>query len=277
MTETLIELLTRLLDGTAGLLQDHGESFLAALLIVLLGWLLALFVRHFSARLLRALGLDVVCDRLGLRDYLESHQITGRPSIFVGWLFYISILYSALVLAFDRAGVEVAVRFLSTVAGFIPHLIVLLILVVLGMLLSRISGKVATGTAKLIRLPAPEIFGAGARIAVFLLTFVIALDYLGWGSTHILLGGLATILLAGLVGGVLFALCARDATQSLLARGFLLATYKPGQRIRIGSIEGVIIDIDSTVTRLQTAEGMLVMPNRHLHESTVTILNKQGG
>lgn len=266
------EMLTRVLDGTANLINAHAENFLFGILTLIVGWLVAVLVRHFAARLLRAIGLDVVLDRIGLVGYLQRHEINGRPSYLIGWVLYLSIIYSALVLSFDRMGMTAVVTFLTTIASYIPRLLVVGVLLVLGMVLGKLARQISIGSARLLGLPAPDYFGAGARLAVMLLTFVVALDYLGWASTSILLGGMATILLAGLVGGLLFALCARQLTESLLARGFLTATYKVGDRIRLDDIEGEILNIDSTLTRLQTEAGVLIIPNRRLHECSVTIL-----
>lgn len=269
--DVIKEMLIRVLDGTANLINTHAENFLMGMLTLAVGWLVAVLTRHFAARLLRAGGLDVVLDRIGLVGYLQRHEITGRPSYYLAWLLYISIIYSALVFSFDRMGLTAVVTFLTTVAGFIPRLLVVAVLLILGLVLGKLARQISIGSARLLGLPAPDYFGAGARLAVILLTFVVALDYLGWASTSILLGGMATILLAGLVGGLLFALCARHLTESLLAKGFLHSTYKVGDRIRVNDIEGEILKIDSTLTRLKTSSGVLVLPNRQLHECTVTI------
>lgn len=268
----LTEALTRVLDKTAHLIGAYGEAFLLGLLILAVGWITAVLLRALAARLLRAAGLDVVADRIGLRAYLERHDIGGRPSTGVGWILYVAILYSALVLAFDRMGLDAATGFLRTVAALVPHVLVVFILLLLGLILGKLARNVSIAGARLLGLPAPDIFGAGARAGVFLLALVVALDYLGWASTTVLLGGLGVLLLGGLGSGLLFALSARHLTESLLARGFLSATYRPGDRIRTGGIEGTILKIDSTVTRLQTDSGEVVLPNRRLHESRVEIL-----
>lgn len=268
------EALTRLLDKTAHLISTYGEAFLLGLLILVAGWITAALSRALVSRLLRAGGLDVVCERMGLRAYLERHDINGRPSAGIAWVLYAAILFSALVIAFDRMGLAAAAGFLRTVAGLIPAILVVFILLLLGLILGKLARTVSIGGARLLGLPAPEIFGSGARVAVFLLALVVSLDYLGWASTHVLLGGLAVLLLGGLGSGLLFALSARQLTESLLARGFLTGTYRPGDRIRIGDTEGVIIKTDSTVSRIQTQAGEVVLPNRRFHDSRVEILQR---
>lgn len=270
------EILTRLLDKTAHVIAEYGEAVLMGLLILVVGWITAALVRAFAARLLRAAGLDVVVDRLGLKAYLERHDIHGRVSSGIGWVLYAAILFSALVLAFDRMGLAAAAGFLRTLAGLVPAILVVFILLLLGLVLGKLARTVSIGGARLLGLPAPEIFGSGARVAVFLLALVVALDYLGWASTHVLLGGLAVLLLGGLGSGLIFALCARKLTESLLSRSFLTGTYRPGDRIRVGSTEGVILKIDPTVTRLQTETGEMIFPNRQLHDSRVEVLARVG-
>ncbi|MCC5807353.1 MAG: mechanosensitive ion channel [Opitutales bacterium] len=271
-SSVLTEALTRLLDKTAYLIGAYGEAFLLGLLIIVVGWITAALLRALATRLLRAGGLDVVADRIGLLGYLERRDIGGRPSVAIGWILYAAVLYSALILAFDRMGLDAAAGFLRTVAALVPHVLVVFILLLLGLILGKLARNFATGGARLLGLPAPDLFGTGARAGVFLLALVVALDYVGWASTTILLGGLGVLLLGGLGSGLLFALSARRLTESLLARGFLTATYRPGDRIRTGDTEGTILKIDATVTRIKTESGEVVLPNRRLHESRVEVL-----
>ncbi len=268
----LTEALTRLLDKTAYLIGTYGEAFLLGLLIIVVGWITAVLLRALATRLLRAAGLDVVADRIGMRAYLERHDIGGRPSTAIGWILYAAVLYSALVLAFDQMGLYAAAGFLRTAAALVPHVLVVFILLLLGLILGKLARNVSAGGARLLGLPAPDLFGAGARTGVFLLALVVALDYLGWASTTVLLGGLGVLLLGGLGSGLLFALSARRLTESLLARGFLTATYRPGDRIRIGETEGTVLKIDATVTRIKAETGEVVLPNRRLHDSRVEVL-----
>ncbi|TVR52350.1 MAG: hypothetical protein EA425_05220 [Puniceicoccaceae bacterium] len=266
------ELLGRVLDGTSAFLANHGEAVVFGLLTILIGWLLAVVLRHFSTRLLRAIGLDVFADRIGIKSYLERRELPGRPSVAVGWVLYLVIFYTAFVLAFDRMGLEAAARFLTTVAGFLPHLLVAAVLLLLGLLLAGLARTASIAGARLLGLPAPDLFGAGARLSVLLLALVVTLDYLGFASTTILLGGLGVLLFAGLASGLIFAFSARRLAESLLARGFLTATYRPGQQIRLPGVEGTIIRIDSTLTVVRGSEGEFVLPNRRLHEATVLLL-----
>src|SRR5690606_29382948 len=118
--------------------------------VLVLGWLMASIGRNVVAKLLRAFGLDVVAERSGARRYLQKHDIKLAPSALAGWLVYLVVIYTALVMAFGRMNLDAASRLLTDVAGFIPKILVVVLLLALGVWLSRWIGG---------------LLGRGARLA----------------------------------------------------------------------------------------------------------------
>ena len=127
-----------------------------------------------AARLLpaRPPGWTSVVDRLGLKAYLERHDIHGRVSSGIGWVLYGAILFSALVLAFGPHGPG------SQPPGFLrtpcrarsPRFSWSSSCCCWALFWESWPAPcIHRRSARLLGLPAPEIFGSGARVAVFLL------------------------------------------------------------------------------------------------------------
>lgn len=273
---TLNELLERLLVWTRETVAGHAPAFLSALLVLLLGWLLAAVLRNVTAKLLRALGLDVVAERTGLRGYLRRHEIQLAPSAMAGWLLYIAILFTALVMAFDRLQLEAGSRWLHATASFVPRLLVAALLLALGAWLSRWIGGLVGRAARLGGVPFHALIGTAARVAMLVLSAVVALDYLGLASHRTLLTGLAVIVAAGLVIAGLFAICARELVGNMLARNFVANEFKPGDRVRLGDLEGEVESVGATVLRLRSGETRTLVPHGRLVHETVQV-QRAGG
>lgn len=262
--ETIGEMIGLILTWTRETVWLYAPGFLSGLLVLLLGWLMAAIGRNVVTKLLRALGLDVVAERTGVRRYLHEHEIKIAPSAMAGWLLYVVILYTALVMAFDRMNLEAGSRLLTDVAGFIPKILVVVLLLALGVWLSRWIGGLLGRAARLAGVPFHELLGTLVRIGGIVLTVIVSLDYLGLASRQTLLVGVAVIALAFVATGVLFAVCARDLVGNLLARNFVAGEFKIGDRIRFGAIEGQVESIGTTVLRLRQGETSHLVPHGHL-------------
>ncbi len=273
--DNLLEALGGLLDGTQRLIEAHGANFLIALITLLVAWLLATAVRGFASKLFRAAGLDLIAERTGFQGYLNRHDITTRPSRAAGWVLYVAILYTALLAAFDLLGFTTGSELLRVVASYLPHLLAALVLIALGAVLGKWADFFVSRSARLAGLPAHQLFGLAARLAVLLLAVVLATETLGWFSPTLLLGALGVILAAAVGTFLIFALCARDLAESLFSRGFLTSLYKPGDRLRIEGVEGTVIRIDLHCLRLDCGDRESVIPNRQLTRQTVEILKRQ--
>ncbi|MCH8475033.1 MAG: hypothetical protein LAT55_07385 [Opitutales bacterium] len=267
----LREVLGTLLTVTQDLIADYGGAFLVGLFTLLLAWMLASFFRGFTAKILRAAGVDLAADRLGLRGYLRQRDVYTPPSQAMGWLLYLAILYTALIVFFEVLELEVASTLLRTIAGYLPQIFVAVLLVVLGFFLGRWTDVIISRLARVSGLPGHVLLGKAARIAVFLLASIFAVNSLGWVSPAILLGGVGIVLGTILGFIVLFCFCARQMAESILARGFLSALVKPGEQIKVGTVEGVLLAIEPATVRIDCGDRIVVLPSHLLANGIVEI------
>lgn len=267
--QTLGEMMGLILNWTRETVWRYAPGFLSGVLVLVLGWLMALIGRNLVTKLLRALGLDVVAERTGARRYLQDHEIKIAPSAMAGWLVYVVIIYTALMMAFDRMNLEAASRLLTDVATFIPKTLVVVLLLALGVWLSRWIGGLLGRAARLAGVPFHEVIGTVVRVGGIVLTVIVSLDYLGLASHQTLLIGLGIIALGFVATGVLFAVCARDLVGNLLARNFVAGEFKVGDHIRIGMIEGHVESIGTNVLRLRHGGTSHLVPHGQLVRESV--------
>lgn len=262
--ETLNEMLVRILNWTQELVATRAPGLLSALLVLALGWMLASLLRNGASKVLRAAGFDVVAERSGARAYLRRHDILTPPSVMAGWVLYLGILYTALVMACDRLQFVAGAQLLTHVAAFVPKLIVVLLLLGLGVWLARWIGALVERGARLAGVPFFALVGALARAGGIVVAMVVALDYLGLASHRMLLAVFGAVLLTVFVAAGLFAICARELVGNMLARNFVSGEFKPGDRIQIGDLEGAVESVGATVLRVRTSNGRHLVPHGRL-------------
>jgi small-conductance mechanosensitive channel len=269
ISDILADIFSNILRWTEEIVGAYAPGLLAALLTLVLGWVVAALLRNVSAKLLRALGLDVVAERSGVRDWLRRHEIQIAPSAMVGWTLYFVVLFTVLGMAFEQMNLHAPARLLREVAAFIPKLIVVGVIIALGVFLARWMGGMASRAVRLAGVPMYSLFGAAVRIGVILLSVVVALDYLELASRELLLAGLGLLALICVLIAGLFALCARELVGNVLAKNFVAGEYLPGDRVRVGDVEGEVESVGTLAVKLRTAYGSCLVPNSRLLHETV--------
>jgi small-conductance mechanosensitive channel len=272
------EMLHRILLWTKQAVANHAPGFLSALLVVALGWFAAALLRNVASKLLRAVGLDVVAERTGLRDYMRRHEIGLAPSMIVGRALFFVVIFTALMMAVDRLEFSTAAQWMHAVANFLPRLLVVLVLLMLGAWAARWLGALIGRAARLGGVPFHTLVGVAVRVGVMVMAMIVALDFLGLAASKTLLVGLGIILATAMVLTGLFALCARELVGNMLARHFVLSEYKPGDHIRLGDIDGVVESIGPTVMRVRRESGLSLVPlGRVLRETVEVVGTAEGG
>jgi small-conductance mechanosensitive channel len=112
--------------------------------------------------------------------------------------------------------------------------------------------------------------GIIAMIGVLAIAAIIAAAQVGIPTEFLVL--LATTVVAGLALTVALSvgLGTRHVVGQLAAGRYLGETLRPGRRVRVGDVDGVIVEMQGAATTVRTDDGATVrVPNRMLLESLV--------
>ena len=127
----------------------------------------------------------------------------------------------------------------------------------------------AVGLSGLVRSTSQPLIGqahAGVLRYVLVLVGVFAVLTFSLAIAHI---DVKQLLVSGAVAGVLLGIAAQQSLANLFA-GLVLLFARPfrvGDHVRFragalsGQIEGIVIDVSLTYVRLQTEEGLVLLPN----------------
>ena len=97
------------LEPVRGLLLRVGEMLprvLIAILIIVLGWMLAKAVRFAIVKGLRAVNFNVLTERAGMDSFLRDGGIRADTTQILGLLFYWLVVLASLVIGFNLLGLE---------------------------------------------------------------------------------------------------------------------------------------------------------------------------
>src|SRR3954469_23845452 len=170
---------------------------LVAIVVVILGWLLAKAVRFASIKALRAMNFHVLTERAGLDGFLRDGGIRADTTDIIALLVYWLVILAALVIGFNTLGLSYITDLLTRVVLFVPKVLVAVLILTFGAYFARFVGNAITAYCRNVHIQDADLLGRIARYAIVTFVVLIALDQVNVGGDIVRQSFL--ILLAGLV------------------------------------------------------------------------------
>jgi small-conductance mechanosensitive channel len=246
-------------------------SLAAGIGLIVLGWLIAALTSAAMRRVLGG-GLTLLGRQPRLGRAVERTRLgpefVGLASRVVFW-FVLTLFVAAAV---ERLQLTIAAALVTGFAAWLPRVLVALAIVFGGVVAGQLAFSAVSRAAAAAGLPQAGLLARSVQVILLFFAIVTAADQLGVQST------LLTAVVATAVGAVLggatlaFGLGSRVAVSNIVAVFYLLKTYRVGQMVRIGDIEGEIIEISQTGVFIASPDGRVLVPGRRFSEETSTLL-----
>ena len=197
---------------------DWLPRVLLAILVVVVGWMLAKGVRFAVVKGLRAVNFNVLTERAGMDAFLRDGGIQSDVTDILGLLFYWLVILASLVMAFNLLGLEYITDLLGRVVWFLPKVMVALLILAFGVYFARFIGNAVTAYGRNVRLQDADVLGRIAQYAIVAFVVLIALDQVDIGGDIVRQTFL--IVLAGVVFALAlaFGLGGREWAAEMLER-----------------------------------------------------------
>jgi hypothetical protein len=158
-------------------IADFAPRFFGALLILLVGWWIAKFIRNIIQRILDRPAVTKVIDRSGIGPALRNAGYTGAG--IVANIIYAILLLSVFLLAAQALQVAELVSLLSGLIAYLPLVIVAIVILVVASAIGNFLGDLVQPWATSRNVPWVAMV---ARYAVIIFGALTALNILGIGT-----------------------------------------------------------------------------------------------
>lgn len=169
--------------------------FIGAVVVLILGWIIAVAVGKVVEQIVRALRLDTILSKLDFEKTLERAGWKLNSGAFVGGLVRWFLIIVFLLASVNILGLTQVSDFLQDVLLYIPNVIVAAFILIISAVLSEAVEKFVRGSVEAAGYRGTFV-GVVARWAIWLFAFAAALLQLG----------IATALVQTLVTGLVAAL-----------------------------------------------------------------------
>ncbi len=166
-------------------LQVYLPRVLAALSILIVGWLIAWMLSYALRHVLRWLRFDRLAQRAGISDMLK--RVGFAPAITliastVFWMVWIMFLLSG-VAALGMAGMDgLAVQFIA----FLPRILVAVAIVAVGLVTANFAWRATLLASVNASLPSARTVSSLVRWLIIVLAIAMALEQIGVAKTVVL-------------------------------------------------------------------------------------------
>jgi flagellar biosynthesis protein FliQ len=173
------------LEPLRAFLLRAGEflpRILLAVVIVVVGWMVAKMVRFAIVKGLRAVNFNVLTERAGMDTFLRDGGIRADTSEILALLFYWLVILASLVIGFNLLGLEYITDLLGRVVWFLPKVMVALLILAFGAYFARFIGNAVIAYCRNVHLQDGDILGRLAQYAILAFVVLIALDQVDVGG-----------------------------------------------------------------------------------------------
>jgi small-conductance mechanosensitive channel len=262
------------LRGAWDVFSRYLPNALGALALLAAGWLTAKLLRMWTARLVA--GLDRLIPRRLFEKDMGSGGVDRLASELVGRLvFWVVFLFFAAA-AGEALQLPIATSSLARFSSYLPNVIAAGVILFAGIVAGNLTRSTILGAARSAGLGYGEALGQSAKLVVLMVAGVVAVDQLGVHSTLLIVT--LSVLLASVLGavGLAFGLGARTAVSNIIAAHHVVQLYRVGQHVRVGEVQGEIVEFRSIGVVLESEEGRVFIPARQFSEVVSVSLSQVG-
>jgi flagellar biosynthesis protein FliQ len=177
--------LSFLIEPARVFLVHLGEllpRIMVAIVIVILGWMVAKVVRFGAIKGLRLVNFHVLTERAGIDGFLRDGGVRADTTEIIGLLLYWVVIVAALVMGFNLLGLSYITDLLTRVVLFVPKVLVAVLILAFGGYFARFVENAITAYCRNVHIQDAELLGRLARYAIVTFVVLIALDQVNIGG-----------------------------------------------------------------------------------------------
>ena len=193
-------------------------ELLGAVIILVVGWFLALFLEKILNQLFKIIGLGKLFRVVKIEEIVKKAKFKldtcGIISALVKWV----ILVIAFLSAAEVLGLNQIADFFAVILGYVPSVIAAIAIILIGAVLAHFLSDVVRGSTEAGGLAYSSLLSKLTSWSIWIFAVLAALVQLG--IAHELIRTLFTgfVALFALAGGLAFGLGGQDAARRLLAK-----------------------------------------------------------
>lgn len=194
------------------------NNFVAMLVVLLVGVVVAYLIRGTLSVILRIAQFDRFCERRGVTAALRAAGVEGSPSRATARLGYWLVMFVFLMLSLAALNIAPVNDLVSRFFVFLPNVLAALLILLLGYLAAAFLQRATLLTAVNAGVTRARALATAVQVLVLLFTVAVALEQVGIGRNIVLATFTVAFGAVGLAAALAFGHAARDLAKTVLER-----------------------------------------------------------
>jgi len=192
-------------------------TLVAALIILVVGWLIAKLIETIAIRMLKMIRLDGISDKAGITKVLAQGDIKVSLSELIGAIIYWVVILVSVATALNALNLVIAADVLSKFIKYIPNVLGAIFILVLGMFLANLVSTIVKTAAGNAGINNAKGLAEIAKWILVVFAVVAAIEQLGIGVAILNLAVSIILASIGLGLALAFGLGCKDMAAKTLS------------------------------------------------------------
>ena len=210
--DTLLQLLNQVLL--------YVPKVISALIILIIGYIIARIVRGLVTKGLRLVHFDQVADRAGITAMLQRAGTRMDGARLLATIVFWWIFLMFIVNALDALALPTITAYLNLLLGYIPRLFVAFLIVVVGALIANVVAAAVRGATAEMSPTTSGLLGTLARWFILLFALLTAVTELDIAQSMIFILFASAVGMVALAGGLAFGLGGRETAAQIVSNWY---------------------------------------------------------
>ncbi|MDH3702023.1 MAG: mechanosensitive ion channel [Alphaproteobacteria bacterium] len=265
-----------LVAATSRMIQGFLEylpQLIGAAAILIVGWLVARMLKALTIRL--ANSFDRLSGYIGISNVIATKKISESVVVIIANVIFWLVILFFLTAATNLLGLTMFAGWLDRMIGHLPNILSGILIIFAGVVVGNIVRDATVTAAQAMHSRQRTLLARGAQIFTVATIIVIGIDQIGIDITVLIT--VIAIVIAAVLGGlaIAFSLGSRTLVSNLIGARYLNKDYRVGEAIRVGGIEGTVLEISPVAVILETAEGRMTVPAKIFGEESSILLHRE--
>lgn len=157
-------------------------QLVVALLLLIVGWLVAKLFRKGMIKLLRLVRLDVAAEKAGVEDFLLQGGVQYTTVTILANLIYWFIMFAVTLAVLNSLGLAAAADLFNRIILYIPNVIVAVLVLIFGTLFAKLVRGVTFTYLSNVGIAGAEFVSHLAQWSLLVFVVSVALEQLAIGG-----------------------------------------------------------------------------------------------
>lgn len=254
-------------------LTELAPTLLTAATLLLIGWLVARLGRHLVRRLVA--GLDWVLGRATARSEEAASRLQSATARAVSEITFWVILLVFIAAAARTLGSPIVDEWTANLLGYLPTFISGVLIIVVGIVGGVLSRYVIEPAASGMGIARSALIGRLTQASVVTIGLLVGFAQIGIDVTFLV--NIVTVIIAATLVAVALSLSlgTREHVANIVGARYVRKYFRIGDTVRVGDIEGRIVDVADGYLFLDTDNGELSLPAHYYTREPFLKINEE--